>query len=120
MKNVPQIDFDVLIEKQKNTSFKNNREVDKFYSDCANEVYDTFDAVCELADDIRQLPSESITVTLEYLERIKPQVSQYLDLLDETDFDCKNFDRLHHQLVTIEEELPDIIDELRSYYQSLK
>ncbi len=110
---IPQIDFLPLIEKQKNVAFRNTREADSYFSDCVNAIYDTYDAICELDTDIKKLPTDQVQTTLIYLEQIKPLVTQFLDLLADMDFDCKNHDRLNSMLSDLEKDLPGAITKLQ-------
>ncbi len=112
MLSIPQIDFKPMIETQKTIAFRNSRELNSYFSDCANAIYDTYDSIFELEQNIKRLPKEKVQSTLDYLEQIKPLVTQFLDLLQETDFDCKNRDRLISMLEGLKDMLSRLIQRL--------
>lgn len=106
---IPQIDFKALVEKQKVIAFRNTRELNSYFSDCANAIYPTYDSLFELEQDAKKIPNDEIESTLAYLEQLPPLVIQFLNLLQETDFDCKNLDRINSMLYGIKDMLPGVI-----------
>lgn len=116
---VPKVNLKEQIEKYRVASFKNVREADSWYLECANLLYDMYEAICELESDAQKINPVEISETVAYLETLKPEVTEFLDLLEDKYFDCKNFDRLNNELGTIEEALPAIISALKRYAQSL-
>lgn len=117
---IPKVHFKEQIEKYRNMAFKNEREADSWYLECANFVYDIYEAVCELETDAKKINAAEISEAIDYFEKLKLEVTEFLDLLEDKYFDCKNFDRLNNELGTMEEQLPGIIEQLKLYSQSLK
>ena len=103
MAEIPQFDIAQIIEKQKTVSFKNSREVDSYYLDCANSLYETYEFILEGEDTFKGIDKEQ---ALKYLETLLLQISELLDLLEDVDFDSKNLDRFETCLVELEEEIP--------------
>ncbi len=113
MFTIPQIDFKALIEKQKSITFRSPREVNSYFYNCDKTIYPVFDSLFELEQGIKKLPIEEIKSTLAYLEKLPPLLPQFLDLLKETDFDCKNRDRINSMLEGIKDMLPGVIQRLQ-------
>ena len=101
------------IEKYKTISFKNVREADGWYLECANSIYDTYEMVCSLDENVKNISEDDISEMRDYLEQLHLQAGQFLDLLEDKYFDCKNYDRLNHVLGTIEQEIPAILVKFR-------
>lgn len=110
---IPQIDFNALIEKHKTIAFRNPREINSYFYNLDKTIYPTYDSIFELEQDIKKLPVDQIQSTLAYLKQILPLVTQFLLLLQKTDFDCKNRDRLNSMLEGIKHMLPGLIHKLQ-------
>lgn len=116
---VPKIELKEQIENYRSVAFKNVREADAWYLNCANFIYDSYEAICELEENTKLIDVTEIPETITYLERLKTEASEFLDLLEDKYFDCKNFDRLNHLLGTLEEAIPAIITELKMLSKNL-
>ena len=111
---IPEIDLRAILEKHKAATFKNTWAADGYFMDRANEVFDTFDALCELTlPKIKKLSEQDLKDTLAYAEQLQPLVTEYLDYLDDNYWECHNYDRLHSTLSSMEEDLVKVIKKIK-------
>jgi hypothetical protein len=111
---IPEIDLRTIIDNHKATAFKTELTADDYFFDRANEIYDTFDGLCELTlPKIKKLSEQDLKDTLDYAEQLQPLVTEYLDYLDDNYWECHNYDRLHSELSSMEEDLSKAISKMK-------
>ena len=97
------LDLSLEIKKVNNLTLK---QIDEFFSELTNKIYDTYDYICELDETpiyIKTLSSKEIEVLKGNLQRINKQSIELNDMLCDIDYENKNIDRTQHMLNELEE-----------------
>jgi len=89
--------------------FASHPEFNFLLRDITNYVYDAYEYILDLPDEIEKLNPSKRKKLKEDLEKLLPQVTALMDLLCSLDFDSKEMDRTQYILGTMEEEIPEVI-----------
>lgn len=90
-------------------------KLNKLLSDTANNIYDTYEYICDLDDDrseIKKISDKEAESMLKDLNKILKQSDQLTRLLDSINFDNDYTDKMQHQIDTFEEIIPNLIKAL--------
>ena len=112
LNTVAEFDIQELINKHRKPTFRKPVEWDVFYADAYENVYDTYEYISQLRNEVTNIDSFDKAQVLFYINLLEPKLNRLLNLMYKTGFKSQYYDRLWAELYSIRNEIPRIREQL--------
>jgi len=105
MSKPPVFDFKPLIDKHLTAPFRRARDWEHFYSESGDDIYDTYEYLIQIKDEIEEATADEKSELLAYVNSLEPLISQFMDLVYDAGFYSHDYDQLWHRLSSMEDNI---------------